>query len=208
MSLLVSNLKYFISVNPHHLWNRKPINYERLPLQIHRIGNPLLPCNFQLRTELSNLDCWHLTVLPEPSLSRQTWRKYTFAADTSVPWGISMFRNQSEGQHSYCQGSQDHWEENKSKMNFSNEAARKSFSACVMWQPGLCGDPGDTEQWGKDLWGANGCCPVNVPVPVDSRLALDPTLCWEGCVIKVLHTIKCKSGPHFPWVSFISILLL
>lgn len=165
---------------PSPLKHSKAINNEEMFLHEHRIRS-LLRRNFQVRTEWLNLERWHLTVLQAPSLSRQTWHKDTFAKTRVVPEEPLVFRDQSRGQHSYCQGSQDHWEENTSKMTFQQWGSWKElqFSMCDVTARAVQRCRGQ-RQWEKNLGGAKGCSPVTVHVSADSRLALDPTLYWEG----------------------------
>lgn len=164
-----------------------------MPLPVHRIRNPLLPCNFQWRIELPNLDCWHLTILPASSL---TWHKYTFAVDTSSP----VFPEESpcleikvKVSTPTAWGARTTERKTGAKWPFSNEAARKSCGAPrVMWQPGPCRDPGDRAQWGRGWWEQRG-------TPQKMCLAL-MTAGWPWTLpfAESIHASKCKPGPHFP----------
>lgn len=168
-------------------------------LQVHTFENPLPCCNFQLRTQLPHLECWHLTILPAPSLSRQTWHKYTFATDMKAPQGPTMFTDQSEGQHSYHQGIQNHWEENRSKMTFQQQGNWKDLwlSLCDVTAK-ACRDPGNARQWGKKLVEPRGACQWICLSLQTLGWSWDPALCWQGCAIKAPHIAQCKGGKPFP----------
>lgn len=116
----------------------------------------------------------------------------------SAPQRALVFRDRSKKSALPQLGGQDHREENRSTVTLSNKASRKSCS------PHVWGDiQGYAQLQGhravrKGPGSAKQCSLANVPVTADSRLALGPTLCSEGCVMKAPHTLGWKRGTQCP----------